>query len=107
MQSAGRGRAADDHRQARPFARGLLHRRRRPAYTNTCCENREDLAGTAEVRSRVCPARRPTWPSRAFHNGDKIVQIDDVPVDSYAQVDAQLARKADQKITVTVERAVR
>lgn len=40
----------------------------------------------------------------AFLNGDKIVQIDDVPIETYAQIDAQLARKPDRTINVTVER---
>ncbi len=40
----------------------------------------------------------------AFQNGDKIVQIDDVPITSYAQIRTEFARKIDRKITVTIER---
>ena len=40
----------------------------------------------------------------AFRNGDKIVKIDDVPIDNYADINAQLAQKADRKIDVTVLR---
>ncbi len=40
----------------------------------------------------------------AFENGDKIVQIDDVPITSYSQINEIFARKVDQKITVVVER---
>ena len=42
-----------------------------------------------------------------FHNDDVIVRIDDVPIKNYAQINAELARRASRKIAVTVERAPR
>ena len=42
----------------------------------------------------------------AFKNGDEIVKIDNVPVTSYTEVCAELGKRADKEITVTVERAV-
>ena len=62
----------------------------------------EDLAGS-EARSPVLPGSAAARAKPAFRNGDKIVQIDDVPIDNYAQIDAELARKADRKIAVTVD----
>ena len=44
--------------------------------------------------------------TNAFHNGDKIVKIDDVSIADYGQINAELAKKADKKITVVVERAI-
>jgi regulator of sigma E protease len=40
-----------------------------------------------------------------FENGDRIIQIDDTPIGDYTQINSELARKASQKIVVTVERA--
>ena len=54
----------------------------------------------------VLPGSAADLAEPAFRNGDKIVQIDDAPIENYAQINAELARKADRKITVTVERAV-
>jgi len=42
-----------------------------------------------------------------FANGDAIVQIDDVPIDNYAQINRQLAQNTTRKIDVTVERSLR
>lgn len=37
-------------------------------------------------------------------NGDRIVQIDDTPIDSFAQISTELARKVDVPIRLTIER---
>ncbi len=42
----------------------------------------------------------------AFRTGDRIVQIDEVPIQNYGQINAELVRRANQKLAVTVERAV-
>ncbi|MBN1396315.1 MAG: site-2 protease family protein, partial [Pirellulales bacterium] len=65
---------------------------------------------------------RKTWLVHKFHavvpgsaadraepplqNGDRIVMIDDAPIDNYAQIASELARKVDAPIKVTVERDV-
>jgi len=41
-----------------------------------------------------------------FCNGDKIVRINDKPIDNYAQINRELAQIVDQPITVTVQRDV-
>ena len=37
-------------------------------------------------------------------NGDRILQIDDTPIDNYAQISTELARKVDKPVRLTVER---
>ncbi len=41
-----------------------------------------------------------------LQNGDKIVRIDDAPIDNYSQIAAELARKVAVPINLTVERDV-
>ncbi len=41
----------------------------------------------------------------AFQTGDRIVQIDDVAIKDFAQMDAELVRRANHKLAVTIERA--
>jgi regulator of sigma E protease len=43
--------------------------------------------------------------AKAFSNGDQIVRIDNVPITDYAQINTELAKKADKKIVVAVDRA--
>ncbi len=64
---------------------------RRETWLNPGC--RPVILGSAAARA-----------TPAFENGDKIVQIDDVPITSYSQINEIFARKVDQKITVVVER---
>ncbi len=56
-------------------------------------------------RPFVVPGSAADRASPPFENGDKVVKIDGVPTANYAQINEQLARNADRKITVTVERA--
>ena len=39
-----------------------------------------------------------------FCNGDRIVAIDGTAISNYGQIAAELARKVDERISVTVER---
>jgi regulator of sigma E protease len=75
-----------------------------PARTTRLLENRPTwliqkrppvVAGSAASRTRL-----------QFHNDDEIVRIDDVPISNYGQINRELARKADEKITVVVRRAI-
>jgi regulator of sigma E protease len=54
----------------------------------------------------VLPGSPADLAQPAFANGDKIVQIDEVPIESYAQIEAQIAQKANREIRVTVQRAL-
>lgn len=40
----------------------------------------------------------------AFEGGDKIVRIDDQPIDDYSQIDSLLARRPDRPLRIVVER---
>ena len=73
-------------------------------YTTRLMENRK----TWRVHKwhPVLPGSAADRAEPALRNGDKIVQIDDVPIDNYAQIAAELARKVDVPIRVTVERVV-
>jgi regulator of sigma E protease len=55
-------------------------------------------------RHAVVPGSAASRANPAFMNGDRVVRIDDTPIGHYSQIDAELARKADRKIVVTVER---
>ena len=57
-------------------------------------------------RHAVIPGSAADRTRPAFQQRRQIVQIDDVPISNYGQINRELARKADQKITVVVERAV-
>jgi len=59
------------------------------------------------VRNRhaVLPGSVAALTKPAFHTGDRIVQIDEVPIQSAAQISVELMRRANRKIAVTVERA--
>lgn len=57
-----------------------------------------------QKRHAALPGSTAATAEPPFLNGDKIVQIDDVPIENYAQIDAQLARKPERTINVTVER---
>jgi regulator of sigma E protease len=58
-------------------------------------------------RHAVIPGSAADRAKPAFHNGDQIVKIDGIPITNYAQINAELARKADRKITMVVERIER
>ena len=58
-----------------------------------------------QKRHAVYPGSVADLADPPFRNGDRIVQIDDVPIDNYAQINTELARKPDQQIVVTVERS--
>ena len=57
-----------------------------------------------QKRHPVLPGTSAAKAEPAFQNGDRIVQIDDVPIKNYAQIRTELARKADRKIAITIER---
>ena len=57
----------------------LLHRREQPEHHEL---RRIARRGSSRSAIRCFPARRPTGPSRRFRSGDKIVQIDDGPIDN-------------------------
>jgi regulator of sigma E protease len=57
-----------------------------------------------QKRNATVPGSVAGLASPAFCNGDKIVKIDNVPIDNYADICVQLAQKADRKIDVTVAR---
>ena len=84
------------------FARHFCDRRRRPEAPRSCSRIRR--RGWCSIVMPSFPARRPIGRNRRFCNGDQIVQIDDTPINNYGQINAELARKADQKIAVAVER---
>jgi regulator of sigma E protease len=56
-------------------------------------------------RHAVVPGSAADRAEPAFCNDDRIVRIDDTPTTDFSQINAELARKADRKITVVVERA--
>ena len=58
-----------------------------------------------QKRYPVLPDSPAALAEPAFHNGDVVVGIDDVAIEDYGQINVELARKVDQDITVTVERA--
>jgi regulator of sigma E protease len=70
--------------------------------TTELMENRQTWL--VEKRNAVEPGTVAARTEPPFRNGDKIVRIDDVKIDTYGQIDTELARKANQKITVGVER---
>ena len=72
------------------------------SYTTRLQENRKTWL--VQKRDAVLPGSAADLATPAFRNGDKIVKIDDVPIDNYADINAQLAQKADRKIAVTVLR---
>jgi regulator of sigma E protease len=55
-------------------------------------------------RHAVIPASAADRAKPAFRNEDRVVRIDDTPIKDYSQINAELARKADRKIVVVVER---
>lgn len=57
-----------------------------------------------QKRYPVIPGSAAARAEPPFRNGDRIVQIDETPITDYGQIVAELARKADKKITVVVER---
>jgi regulator of sigma E protease len=65
---------------------------------------------TTTLRGIAAPADADSEASRAFaefKTGDKIVQMDDQPIESYADIRSYLAAHRDKNITVTVERAAK
>ena len=73
-----------------------------PGTTTRLAEDRKTWL--IQRRHAVLPGSAAARAEPALRLGDKIVQIDDVPIENYAQIDAELARKADRKITVVVSR---
>ena len=73
-------------------------------YTTRLIENRKTWL--VHKRHPVLPGSAADRAEPALRNGDKIVQIDDTPIDNYAQIAVELTRKVDVPITVTVQRAV-
>lgn len=55
-------------------------------------------------RLAVLPGSAAEKASPPFQNGDRIVSIDDQPISDYSQIDALLAQKPEQTLTVVVER---
>jgi regulator of sigma E protease len=60
---------------------------------------------TTLARNPVVDGGTPAAETGKFAEGDKIVAVDGRPVDSYAQLLAELNRHNDQTLTITVERA--
>ncbi len=58
-----------------------------------------------QKRNAVSPGTAADLTEPAFRTGDKVVQIDDVPIRNYAQVDTELVRRVNHKIALTVDRA--
>ena len=56
-------------------------------------------------RHAVIPGSAADRAKPAFCNDDQIVQIDNTPIENFSQINTELARKADQKIVVVVDRA--
>ncbi|MBU4270759.1 MAG: site-2 protease family protein [Planctomycetes bacterium] len=73
-------------------------------YTTRLLENRKTWL--VQKRRPVLPGSAADRAEPALCNGDKIVQIDDTPIDNFAQIAVELARKVDVPIKVTVQRAV-
>ena len=63
------------------------------------------LVDDAEIKPTLknSPARKAEPP---FESGDRVVKINDVPIETEIEVERALLRFADEPITVTVERAV-
>lgn len=59
-----------------------------------------------QKRHAVLPGSAADRAEPPLHSHDKIVQIDDKPIDNYAQISIELAQKVDVPIKVTVERDV-
>ncbi len=55
----------------------------------------------------VYPGSAAAAASSPFQLGDKIVKIDDTPIENYAQLHGYLAQHPDKQLQVTVERAVK
>ncbi len=73
-------------------------------YTTRLMENRDTWL--VQEWHPVFPGSAADRAKPPLRNGDKIVQIDGVPIDNFAQIAVELARKVDVPIKVTVERAV-
>lgn len=73
-------------------------------YTTRLIENRKTWL--VHKRHPVLPGSAADRAEPALRNGDKIVQIDDTPIDNFAQIAVELAQKVDVPIKVTVQRAV-
>ncbi len=73
-------------------------------YTTRLIENRKTWL--VQKWNPVLPGSAADRAEPSLRNGDRIVQIDDTPIDNYAQIAVELARKVDVPIKVTVERAV-
>jgi regulator of sigma E protease len=74
-----------------------------PAYTTQLATDRKtwlEQNHHAAIPGSVAALTKP-----AFHTGDRIVQIDEVPIENAAQIGFELTRRAGRKIAVTVERA--
>jgi regulator of sigma E protease len=56
-------------------------------------------------RHAVLPGSVAALTKPGFQTGDRIVQIDEVPIENVAQISLELMRRAGQEIAVTVERA--
>jgi regulator of sigma E protease len=70
--------------------------------TTRLLENRRTWL--VEKRNPVIPGSVAAQAKPPFLNGDQFVGINQTPIDNYAQIDAGLAKTADQKITVAVYR---
>ena len=84
--------------------RRVLHRRCQPAIPRGC--RRIGRRGWCRNATPVLPGSVAARPRPPFHNGDKIVRIDDVPIENYGQINRRTGGGRDKKITV-VRRAVR
>jgi regulator of sigma E protease len=72
-------------------------------YTTRLAEDKKTwLVGK---RFSLVPGSAADLAEPKFHNGDKIVKIDDAIIDDYSQINREMIQKADRKLTVVVERA--
>jgi regulator of sigma E protease len=96
----------------KPFTVMVKPDRARGAYTigvfnvKTPQLSRDEKTWLVLERNAVVPGSAAARAKPPFRLGDRIVKIDDVPIDNYGQIARELARKADKTITVVVERAV-
>jgi regulator of sigma E protease len=74
----------------------------RAAYTTQLTVDRKTWL--RQKNFAVLPGSVADLAKPPFHTGDRIVQIDDVPIENYAQIPLELMRRAKQKLAITVER---
>ena len=74
----------------------------RAAYTTQLTVKRKTWL--REKDYAVLPGSVADLTKPAFLTGDRIVQIDDVPIENHAQIAVELMRRANQNLAITVER---